>query len=136
MPRPGTAGHSSVLSTPACLQLERQELALAAAEERATAAEAALHKSQLDVACLKRGLELAAEQLTRSAGAEVPGTLLRAVARVRLGGGLAGGCKVRNQLACRGCLCLHKSRRHCTMTYDSHSCAGLGPGGWLALMRP
>ncbi|KAI7842691.1 hypothetical protein COHA_003622 [Chlorella ohadii] len=62
-------------------QLERQELALVAAEERATAAEAALHKSQLDVACLKRGLELAAEQLTRSAGAEVPGTLLRAVAR-------------------------------------------------------
>ena len=53
------------------------------------------------MACLKRGLELAAEQLTRSAGAEVPGTLLRAVARVRQRQGAGRGmdaCKLASML--------------------------------------
>ncbi len=60
-----------------------QAHALHDAEARASAAEEAARVAALDSACLKRGLELAAEQLTRSAGAEVPGTLLKAVARVR-----------------------------------------------------
>lgn len=64
-----------------------QAHALHEAEARASEAEDAARVAGLDAACLKRGLELAAEQLTRSAGAEVPGTLLKAVARVR---GLAG----------------------------------------------
>lgn len=64
-------------------QLDQQAHDLHGAQARAAAAEEGQQKAQLDVACLKRGLELAAEQLTRSAGAEVPGTLLRAVARVR-----------------------------------------------------
>lgn len=70
--------------SPASEQLDQQTHALAEAEARAGAAEEARAAAQLDVACLKRGLELAAEQLTRSAGAEVPCTLLRAVARVSL----------------------------------------------------
>lgn len=72
-----------------CTQLKAQADALAhaqhEAEARAAAAEAAAAAAALDVACLKRGLELAAEQLTKSAGAEVPGTLLRAVARASCG---------------------------------------------------
>lgn len=67
---------------------------------RAAAAEEAHQKAQLDVACLKRGLELAAEQLTRSTGAEVPSTLLRAVARVRWEGGLALGVECCSVPAC------------------------------------
>lgn len=70
---------------PACpgtVQLDQMAHAVHETEARATAAEASARQSQLDAACLKRGLELAAEQLTKSAGAEVPGTLLRAVARV------------------------------------------------------
>ncbi|KAL4427721.1 hypothetical protein ABPG75_001810 [Micractinium tetrahymenae] len=62
-------------------QLDSQAHALHEAEARASAAEEAARVAALDAACLKRGLELAAEQLTRSAGAEVPGTLLKAVAR-------------------------------------------------------
>jgi hypothetical protein len=53
------------------------------AECRAAEAEEAAQRAHMEAACLKRGLELAAEQLTRSTGAEVPGTLLEAVARVR-----------------------------------------------------
>lgn len=64
-------------------QLDALAHALAEAEACGAEAQAAAQAAQLDVACLKRGLELAAEQLTKSAGAEVPGTLLRAVARVR-----------------------------------------------------
>lgn len=71
-----------------CAGLPLQAHALHEAEARASVAEEAARAAALDAACLRRGLELAAEQLTRSAGAEVPGTLLKAVARVR---GLAGG---------------------------------------------
>jgi uncharacterized protein YhaN len=63
-------------------QLDQMAHALHEAERRAEKAEAEAQQSHLDAACVKRGLELAAEQLTKSVGAEVPSTLLQAVARV------------------------------------------------------
>jgi hypothetical protein len=71
-----------VLQLTAGVQLDQMAHALHETEARAAAAEASGQQALMDVACLKRGLELAAEQLTKCAGAEVPGTLLRAVARV------------------------------------------------------
>eukprot|EP00887_Chlorella_sp_A99_P003111 scaffold9.g3111.t1 len=54
---------------------------LSEAEARAHSAEEAAQHLERDVALLQRGIELAAEQLTRAAGVEVPTTLLMAVAR-------------------------------------------------------
>ena len=111
-------------------QLDRQAHALAEAEERAGAAEAAHQQALLDIACLKRGLELAAEQLTRSAGTEVPGTLLRAVARVS-----RSCCWCPAQPPLRACCCLSLAVAGCSWALNLSpplACLALcpaGPGG-------
>jgi hypothetical protein len=53
------------------------------AEGRAAAAEEARQRQQEEAAFLRRGIDLAAEQLTKSAGADVPAALLTSLARVR-----------------------------------------------------
>lgn len=73
-------------------QLDAARHSLTEAQARArTAEEAATHQAA-EAALLRRGIELAAEQLTQSVGAEVPTTLLMAVARVRAGLPLCSGC--------------------------------------------
>ena len=62
---------------------EEAEARAAAAEAAAAAAAAAAQAQAGEASSLRRGLELAAEQLTRAAGAEGPSTLLLAVAKVR-----------------------------------------------------
>lgn len=52
------------------------------AESRVAIAQDAQQQAEEEVAFLKRGIDLAAEQLTKSAGAEVPSTLLVALAKV------------------------------------------------------
>lgn len=63
-------------------QVEDMAHQLQLAESRAASAEEALQRQKQEQAYLKRGIELAAEQLTKSSGTEVPTTLLMAVARV------------------------------------------------------
>lgn len=70
---------------PLCPQTDHLAQQLRLAEARAATAEEAQQRQQQEVAFLKRATELAAEQLTKSAGAEVPATLLVALARVRAG---------------------------------------------------
>ena len=57
-----------------------QQLRLA--EGRAAAAEEARQRQQEEAAFLRRGIDLAAEQLTKSGAGEVPAALLVSLARV------------------------------------------------------
>lgn len=119
-----------------CTQLKAQADTLAhaqhEAEARAAAAEAAAAAAALDLACLKRGLELAAEQLTKSAGAEVPSTLLRAVARASRACRLCS-CGVWMSWRAVSCGLLHRRHPvHVGSSFGRHqppSPLPAGPGG-------
>jgi hypothetical protein len=78
-------GASELESRCAQLHAEAESLRcqLLAADQRATAAEEQAREKTSDVEFLRRGVELAAEQLTRSAGANVSATMLLSVVRVR-----------------------------------------------------